>query len=313
MNMLVSRAHFAALAASFVLTACAGDLSAEPHEHDVAPLMVLDEHASSPAADDSLFGDDCKVSGLSLSYVDDASADRGRIRVALDSASDAGDLEIEVEGALPVRTRLDGSEVLSAARIQDAIGAAGDISISVHVHLDCGAEADNVFVFEDPIARCAAPTLDAVQGHEAELYECAERWVNHGQGCGASGYLLGYGARYARKFYFQTRPRMSTHGKDWLDHVLVCLQHDLREAIGVGSSCDEVRRTAFDQHPGCYVESGFCTLSIPDLIQVPATIDGKDLFSQDGVRQLFSIAPLCGREYARTLWWWRSSAAVTRE
>jgi hypothetical protein len=294
-----------ALVSALFLAACAGELAADPHEHDVAPLLAMDERSTADAAPD------CKVSGLAVTYVDDDSADRGRIRVALAAAAE-GEVEVEVQGRLPVRTRLGASELLSAARIQDAEDVAGEISVSVHVRLDCGAEADNVFVFEDPIARCNTPTLEGIPGHEADLYECAERWVNGGLGCGQSGYLLGYGARYAHKFYDQTRPRMSQRGKAWLDQVLVCLQHDLRGAIGVSSTCDEVRAIAFDQHPGCYVESGFCTLSIPDLLQVPGTIDGKDLFSQDGLRQVVGIVPMCGQKYARALAWWRASTLTAR-
>jgi hypothetical protein len=289
-----------ALLGSLVLFACAGEAPRVPHAHDVEPLLVMDESAETPASD-------CKVGGLSVTYVDDDSAERGRIRVALASASAEGEVEVEVQGRAPVRARLEASEVLTAARIQDALGSFGEIAVSVHVRLDCGAEADNVFVFEDPVARCGAPTLASIAGHEAELYECAERWVNGGRGCGPSGYLLGYGARYARKFYEETRPRMSRRGKAWLDSVLVCLQHELRDSIGVGTSCDEVRRIAFDQHPDCYVDSGFCMLSVLDLIQVPASINGRDLFSQDGLRQVLSIAPMCGREYARVLGAWRTS------
>lgn len=285
-----------ALAAVSLLSACTGDIR-PVHEHDVEPLLVLEEQLRA--------ADACELSGLSLSYVDDDSADRGRLRVSLDSGAGDGAVEVEVQGAAPQRARLDGaSELLSGARIQDARGGAGDISVSVHVQLDCGAELDNVFVFEDPISRCGAPSRESIAGHEAELYECAERWVDGGRGCGEQGYLLGYGARYAREFYFETRPRMSARGKAWLDGVLVCLQHELRDSIGVGSSCEEVRRTAFDQHPDCYVESGFCTLAIPDLLQIPATIDGRDLLSRDGLRQVASIAPLCGREYARIFGWW---------
>jgi hypothetical protein len=289
-----------ALASVSLLSACAEGSGRVHHEHDVEPLLVLTEQ--------SLSRDACEAAGLSLSYVDDDSADRGRLRVVLASGAQDGQVAVEVQGAAPLRARLDGaSELLTDARIQHARGSAGDISVSVRVELDCGAELDNVFVFEDPIARCATPSLESIEGREAELYECAERWVDGGRGCGEQGYLLGYGARYAREFYFETRPRMSARGKAWLDGVLVCLQHELQDSIGVDSSCDEVRRTAFDQHPGCYVDSGFCTLAFPDLLQIPATIDGRDLLSRDGLRQIASIAPLCGREYARIFGWWLAS------
>jgi hypothetical protein len=187
---------------------------------------------------------------------------------------------------------------VSAAFVQEAQGLAdGKIAVSVQLTLDCGSALENVFFFEDPVKRCAGPTAGAISGHEADFYECAERWVAGGQGCGESGYLLGYGARYARAFYFETRPRMTSRGKDWLDKVLVCLQHDLREAIAIDTPCDVIRRTAFDEHPHCYAASGFCTLPLRDILQVPATVDGKDLLSKDGLRQIAGMVPACGEQY----------------
>jgi hypothetical protein len=279
-------------------SACVGTQSAsEAPESDVKPLVTFDETSSAP--EDSALP--CEVSNLALSYVDDDSEARGRLRVSWQGArTGSADVEVEVQGSTAVKTTLDSLDdtLLSSARLQSARDVLdGEIEVNVRVQLACGAASENLFVFADPVKRCAAPTLESIPGHEAEFYACAERWVGDGQGCGAKGYLLGYGQRYAEKFYVQTRPRMSAKGKVWLDHVLVCLQTDLREAIDIDTSCDDIRRTAFDQHPHCYAESGFCTLPLRDVLQVPATIDGNDLFSRDGFRQLLGIIPECGKQY----------------
>src|SRR5262245_3337106 len=76
----------------------------------------------------------------------------------------------------------------------------------------------------DAVQACAIPERDANAGNEAVFYECAEESADSGAGCGPSGYLIGYGAKYARRFYHDTRPRMSARGQVWIDDVLVCLQ-----------------------------------------------------------------------------------------
>jgi hypothetical protein len=279
-----------------LLAACVSDPIAV-HPQDVGSIDTLDEHLEASETG-------CHAENLRVSYVDDDGDDRGRLRVAFDGSADAAaTVYVEVQGAAPVETHIArGNELLTPAFVQEAQGVTdGQIAVSVRVALACGAQLDNVFFFEDPIKRCGAPELSAIAGHEAEFYACAEKWVAGGAGCGDDGYLLGYGARYAHAFYYDTRPRMSSRGKVWLDKVLVCLQQELRSAISIDASCDDIRRTAFDQHPACYAESGFCTLPLRDILRVPATVSGKDLLSRDGLRQLVGIVPACGEQYRLAL------------
>jgi hypothetical protein len=287
-----SFAFRAAVAAAMVTSACVSDPISVP-DQGVTPVESLSEQLEAPS------DAHCTAENLRASYVDDDSQDRGRIRIAFDGDASGANAVVEVEGAMPVEARIEqGNELLSSAFVQEAQGLTdGKVAVNVRVTLDCGAALENVFFFEDPVKRCATPELSSISGHEAEFYECAERWVSGGQGCGEKGYLLGYGARYARAFYFDTRPRMSRRGKEWLDRVLVCLQHDLHEAITMDTARDVIRRTAFDQHPHCYATSGFCTLPLRDVLEVPATIDGKDLLSKDGLRQLAAMVPACGEQY----------------
>jgi hypothetical protein len=141
----------------------------------------------------------------------------------------------------------------------------------------------------DPVTSCPIVDHDAIAGHEATFYDCAEQTLS----CGPDGYLIGYGARYAERFYRYTRPWMSPTGKRWLDSTLVCLQEKLRERIDASTSCEDVRTIAFDSHPECYVESGFCELSLIDWFAVAATIDGRDWLSQDALRQVTTTAHAC--------------------
>ena len=159
----------------------------------------------------------------------------------------------------------------------------------------------------DAVQACPIPTPNDIPGHENLFYQCAELHADFGRGCGESGYLLGYGSKYAQRFYRQARPRMSTRGQKWIDDVLVCLQHDLREAIDETTTCDDIWTTAFDSHPSCYVRAGFCTLPPLDIAQVVWTVDAKDWLSRDAARQILHTASSCGREYAgflRFLFWY---------
>jgi len=141
----------------------------------------------------------------------------------------------------------------------------------------------------DPVMACPVVQPDAIAGHERTFYACAEETL----GCGPDGYLLGYGAKYAERFYRRTRPWMSPAGRRWLDATLVCLQTTLRDSIDATLSCDEVSTIAYDSHPACYVDSGFCSLPWSDWLKVVATVDGADWLSRDAQRQITATAKAC--------------------
>jgi hypothetical protein len=139
-------------------------------------------------------------------------------------------------------------------------------------------------------ATCPVPeTPAAIAGHESDFYVCAEEIAS----CGPDSYLVGYGAKYAERFYRQTRPWMSRAGKRWIDDVLVCLQHELRASVGDGASCPAISTTAYDSHPACYVDAGFCRLPWSDWLAVVATVDGVDWLSRDAKRQVLVTASTC--------------------
>jgi len=160
------------------------------------------------------------------------------------------------------------------------------------------AEVPSALQAIDAVRACPIPEVDTIPGHESEFYRCAELHADGGQGCGPDGYLIGYGARYAERFYQRARPRMSPRGRQWIDDVLVCLQRTLRESIDASTSCEEIRDIAFDSHPICYVDAGFCRLPVLDVLHVVWTIDASDWFGTDAARQAVRTAIACGREHA---------------
>jgi hypothetical protein len=86
---------------------------------------------------------------------------------------------------------------------------------------------------------------------------------------------------------------MSRAGQRWIDATLVCLQETLHDEIDATTSCADVRTLAFDSHPACYVDNGFCRLPWSDWLLVVATVDGRDWFSRDAARQLTTTASAC--------------------
>jgi hypothetical protein len=120
------------------------------------------------------------------------------------------------------------------------------------------------------IADCPIPDGPSdIAGHESDFYWCADNLAENGQGCGEDGYLAGYGAVYAERFYRSTRPRMTTKGQAWIDDVLVC----------------------------------FCTLHPWDILNVVWTVDGSDWVSSGAAKQAVQTALGCGRQYSGALWW----------
>jgi hypothetical protein len=165
-----------------------------------------------------------------------------------------------------------------------------------------GCAADEALAVDDlavvdAVQACAIPDAATIPGHEADFYRCVEGVA----GCGDDGYLLGYGARYAERFYRATRPRMSARGQRWIDDVLVCLQVELKESIDATTGCDDIRELAFDSHPRCYVEAGFCTLPFFDVFHVVTTVDVRDWLGSSAARQAVETAIGCGREYSSLL------------
>jgi hypothetical protein len=173
----------------------------------------------------------------------------------------------------------------------------------------CAAPAEGLesaALTADLMASCPIPEIDHIAGNEAVFYQCADQYAEEGVGCSEQGYLLGYGTRYARRFYRETRPKMTAAGQQWIDNVLVCLQRELRDAIDSTTSCDEIWTTAFDQHPGCYLENEICLLPPLDIAKVLLTVDLSDWTSWDAARQAARVALGCGNEYANIVrgWFW---------
>lgn len=94
--------------------------------------------------------------------------------------------------------------------------------------------------------------------NSCDFYLCKEM----NDPCETRGYWLAYGYKYCRIFMTQIQNLPDT-SKEWILKTRYCLQqsivNDTREV-----SCAEDRDAAMDSHVHCYVDSGFCDLSLKE-------------------------------------------------
>jgi hypothetical protein len=134
---------------------------------------------------------------------------------------------------------------------------------------------------------------------DCEFYKsCLEAKYN----CGSSGYPVGYGYKYCSKFltFFEEFP---PKGKEWVRKTLVCLKQTLHPLYVAQSNCEVIYAAAFDSHPECYFQSGFCDLFL-DRGNITKTLRALlkvyeiyDFMSVTSLKQVYDTAKLCGRDY----------------
>ena len=113
------------------------------------------------------------------------------------------------------------------------------------------------------------PDCYSPQGDDCEWYiNCLERRYP----CRGTG--NGYAIEFAYKFcnlFFDNYNDFSEAGRNWVDAVRKCLQVQLVPPLRlwVSYTCADIRRIAFDSHPGCYtnVNPSMCELGPADVWQ----------------------------------------------
>ncbi|KAK0710700.1 hypothetical protein B0H67DRAFT_472617, partial [Lasiosphaeris hirsuta] len=137
----------------------------------------------------------------------------------------------------------------------------------------------------DPMcqATCKEPPLRSC----AFYAECAEATLR----CGGGGYPLKYGRKNCLAFQSDL-DKYTTAGQTFIWDTMHCLQLALRDAINCDSTCDQVNDAAFDSHPTCYVNSGFCDLPAEDWWQLIKTVN-KDLVGIKSFQQIVQTGGAC--------------------
>jgi hypothetical protein len=107
-----------------------------------------------------------------------------------------------------------------------------------------------------------------------EFYQCRESNADYS---GLSqGYYIKYGLKYCALFSEQLKPILSSAGKSWVDRTRRLLMLHVQQNIPWDANPEEVRRSAFNSHPDCYVRGGICMLPPSDLIKIVRIIDTYD-------------------------------------
>src|SRR5690606_18654926 len=90
-------------------------------------------------------------------------------------------------------------------------------------------------------------------------------------------------------------------GKTWVDKTMYCLQESLvgvyRRNVAPLPTCDTVRKTAFNSHPNCYVNSGVgvCSLPVSDWNVIRDTIGWKGLLGIAALKQAIETGEKCAK------------------
>ncbi len=106
--------------------------------------------------------------------------------------------------------------------------------------------------------------LQAPKENSCEFYLSLEETIP----CGASGYAEDFGYLYCEKFLKTKFHRFSKRGQSFLNKNAQCLQESLYRDYSSNDSltCKQIQSMAFEGHADCYINSGFCELSISDKI-----------------------------------------------
>lgn len=124
-----------------------------------------------------------------------------------------------------------------------------------------------------------------------DYYLCAEQKSP----CGLDGYNLGFGFKYCSGSKFQLIHEMKTaEGQQWVQNVFQCLQKQsfISAQTNYGNSCEMIKKDAFDSHPNCYAQAGFCDLKLSEKLKIFKLIK-SEIFSFATLEQGFALLNLC--------------------
>lgn len=132
---------------------------------------------------------------------------------------------------------------------------------------------DTTATAPEPVERACTRFLGAADDCRlCAYYDCRERTAE----CGPDAYLVDYARRYCERFALVTEPRVSPAASAWLKRVRRCLAEWLEENVADDADCETIDRDGTASHAVCYVETGFCQLSVSDWLGVLHSVDPGD-------------------------------------
>ncbi|WP_413581300.1 hypothetical protein [Bdellovibrio sp. HCB288] len=95
-----------------------------------------------------------------------------------------------------------------------------------------------------------------------EFYRCKAAQ----QPCGKNGYWENFGIPYCEVFV-KDQHKFSPDSQIWLQDVRLCLQVRLQETA-TGLTCSKIKKAAMHDHVSCYVDTGFCNLTMREQFKI---------------------------------------------
>lgn len=119
-------------------------------------------------------------------------------------------------------------------------------------------------------------------------------FVRRNPGMTPPSYYLEYGQKYCDRFLSLGPKDLTPKGLEWRDRTLKALQDAIEtkrmeDPVGFAQlerDPEAFKKFAYDSHPDAYVQSGLYDLPAQDMLKIGTTPDLKDLFTQDGIRQV---------------------------
>jgi hypothetical protein len=115
-------------------------------------------------------------------------------------------------------------------------------------------------VLASDLQECESKTISC------DFYRCVEKEMP----CGRDGYILGFGERFCRRFD-NILDKLSPQGKSWFFTARQCLTKKIL-SLDKYNSCGEIEEKSYSDHKPCYINSGYCDLSISDKFQIMKVI-----------------------------------------
>jgi hypothetical protein len=140
---------------------------------------------------------------------------------------------------------------------------------------------------------CTPRAPDATDDDVLGFYACVDASLADGEGCGADGYLLGFGGRYGQLYVDGAPEHLTPAGQAWVGRAAACLQAALLDAIDRTTPCDAVWTAGFATHEACYVSTGFCALPLADQLWIFSRISDADRARPEIAAMVQAVADDC--------------------
>ncbi|CAC5385069.1 unnamed protein product [Mytilus coruscus] len=133
--------------------------------------------------------------------------------------------------------------------------------------------------------------IDWAHNGTCDFYDCFEQRFP----CGSSGYALGYGGKYCRKFQqSQFRSLFNTAGQVFLDKMSKCEMDAVLPFYEQQSiTCSTEYDLVFKHQEDCYIQSGYCDVVLDNFDGFLKTFDRADFLNFKLINQVLNAAKRC--------------------